>query len=120
MHWRDGTVDQHKVARVDTGFAHRVPGHAHQERGLRVLDEDVVEVEPCDAGVVRRRPEADGHAGAGGHRVGRRVAADLDGISDRRRTTGHSSSIAEQVLSDLQKRQLPARHFTERVRHWSA
>jgi len=89
-----GVIDQQKIARVDAGLAHCVAGHAHQERGLRVLDEDVVEVEPRDAGVVRRRPEADGDAGAGGHRASRRVAADSDDISGGWQTTGHASSIA--------------------------
>ena len=50
---RDGAVDQHEVAVVDAGLAHRVAGDAHQEGGLRVPDEDVVQVQPRDAGLAR-------------------------------------------------------------------
>jgi hypothetical protein len=45
-------------------LAHRVAGKAHQEAGLRVSHQDVVEVEPRDGGVARRRAKADGHATA--------------------------------------------------------
>jgi hypothetical protein len=63
MRRRDGTVDQYDITIIDADLVHGLAGHSHQKCGLRVLDEDVVEVESRDAGVVRRRAEADSNVG---------------------------------------------------------
>ena len=61
----DGAIDQRKIAVVDARLAHRLAGDAHQERRLRVANQDVVQIEAADAAIASRRAEADRNAGAG-------------------------------------------------------
>ena len=95
MPWRDGSVDQNNVPRVDAGLPHGIACHPHQERGLCVLDKDVIEVESCDAGVVCRRTKTDGNACTRRRLAKRGVAAETNNAI--RETTGHTSSISMPV-----------------------
>lgn len=72
--------DEHEVAGVDAEFAQGVPRNVHHERGLRVPHEDVVEIQPGDATVPRRRAEPDGHAGTRGSGVGVSAPAHPDKV----------------------------------------
>jgi DNA excision repair protein ERCC-2 len=89
----DGTVDQHEVTAVDADLAHRIASDAHQEGGLRVFDEDVVEVKAPDASVARWRTEADGHAGARCAGAATLVPAHADKVWGNSGSTGHNDSI---------------------------
>ena len=77
---RNGAVDEHQVAAIDAELVHGIPGDAHQEGGLRMRHEDVVQIQPRDAGVAGRRTKADGHAGTGGAGTGTRIPADADQV----------------------------------------
>ena len=86
--------DQNEVTGVDAELVHRSTCNAHQEAGLGVPDEDVVEVQPRDSSVPRGRTEADGHARPRRAGVHAWVPAHAYKIDWNRLDTGHIRGVS--------------------------
>jgi len=61
MRRRHRTIYEQQVTCVDAYLTHRITRGFHEEARLRVLHQDLAEIQARDARVTRGRPEADRH-----------------------------------------------------------
>lgn len=92
MGWRDGAVDQNEVAGLNPGLVHGVAGDSHEVGCLGVPDQQVIEVQPGDAGVLRWRAKADRDIRPRGNKLLARRTSDLNWLAGTA-ITGHIHSI---------------------------
>jgi hypothetical protein len=83
--------EQH-IAIVDAEVAHRITRRAHEERSLRVSDQNLIEVDAVDGGVAAGIAEAGRARGSGRRGLRPDIATEAAALAGEA-TTGHLSSI---------------------------